>query len=42
MNVRLTEAARNQLRQWQQQRRDSDGYVKVTVLLLRDAYRSSS
>ena len=39
MNVRLTEAERTQLRQWQKQRRDNDGYVKVTVLLMLDAGR---
>ena len=39
MNVGLTEAERKQLRQWQKQRRDNDGYVKVTVLLMLDAGR---
>ena len=39
MNVRLTDSERNQLRQWQKQRRDNDGYVKVTVLLMLDAGR---
>ena len=39
MNVRLTDTERTQLRQWQKQRRDNDGYVKVTVLLLLDAGR---
>lgn len=39
MNVRLTDAERTQLRQWQKQRRDNDGYVKVTVLLMLDAGR---
>jgi len=37
MNVSLTAAERTQLRQWQKQRRDNDGYVKVTVVLLLDA-----
>ena len=40
MNVCLTDAERTQLRQWQEQRRDNDGYVKVTVLLMLDAGRS--
>ncbi|MGI4867122.1 MAG: IS630 family transposase [Janthinobacterium lividum] len=39
MNVRLTELERTQLRQWQKQRRDNEGYVKVTVLLMLDAGR---
>jgi transposase len=39
MNVRLTDLERTQLRQWQKQRRDNDGYVKVTVLLMLDAGR---
>ena len=39
MNVCLTDAERTQLRQWQKQRRDEDGYVKVTVLLMLDAGR---
>lgn len=37
MNVSLPTAERAQLRQWQKQRRDTDGYVKVTVVLLLDA-----
>jgi transposase len=37
MNVSLTPAERTQLRQWQKQRRDNEGYVKVTVVLLLDA-----
>ena len=40
MNVRLTDAERKQLRQWQKQRRDNEGYVKVTVVLLLDKDRS--
>ena len=40
MNVRLTDSERKQLRQWQKQRRDNDGYVKVTVVLLLDKDRS--
>ena len=40
MNVCLTGAERTQLRQWQKQRRDNDGYVTVTVLLRLDAGRS--
>jgi transposase len=40
MNVRLTAADRQQLRQLQKQRRDDDGYVKVTVVLMLDAGRS--
>ncbi len=39
MNVRLSEAERTQLRQWQTQRRDHEGYVKVTALLMLDAGR---
>lgn len=34
MQVALSEAERQQLRQLQKQRRDQDGYVEVTVLLL--------
>ena len=41
MNVRLTDSERNQLRQWQKQRRDNEGYVKVTVVLLLDKGRSA-
>ena len=37
MNVSLTVVERAQLRQWQKQRRDDDGYVKVTVVLMPDA-----
>ena len=37
MKVSLTAAERAQLRQWQKQRRDNDGYVKVTVVLMLDA-----
>jgi len=40
MNVQLTDSERTQLQQWQKQRRDNDGYVKVTVLLLLDKGRS--
>jgi len=40
MNVGLSDSERNQLRQWQKQRRDHDGYVKVTVVLLLDKGRS--
>ncbi|RZK98432.1 MAG: helix-turn-helix domain-containing protein [Hymenobacter sp.] len=39
MNVRLTDSERKQLRQWQKQRRDNEGYVKVTVLLMLDVGR---
>ena len=39
MNVELTEPERQQLRQLQKQRRDEDGYVKVTVILLLDKRR---
>jgi len=39
MNVRLTDSERAELRRWQKQRRDNDGYVKVTVLLMLDAGR---
>lgn len=42
MNVSLTPAERAQLQQWQKQRRDNDGYVKVTVVLLLDKGRSAS
>jgi transposase len=41
MNVGLTDSERKQLRQWQKQRRDNDGYVKVTVVLLLDKGRSA-
>jgi transposase len=41
MNVSLTPAERAQLQQWQKQRRDNDGYVKVTVMLLLDKGRSA-
>ena len=41
MNVSLTPAERAQLQQWQKQRRDNDGYVKVTVVLLLDKGRSA-
>lgn len=37
MKGNLTAAERAQLRQWQKQRRDDDGYVKVTVVLMLDA-----
>ncbi len=37
MNVSLTAAERQELRQLQKQRRDDDGYVKVTVVLMLDA-----
>lgn len=40
MNVALTAIERQQLRQLQKQRRDDDGYVKVTVVLMLDAGRS--
>ena len=40
MNVRLTDSERRQLQQWQKQRRDDVGYVKVTVVLLLDKGRS--
>lgn len=40
MQVRLTEGERQELRQLQKQRRDNDGYVKVTVVLLLDKGRS--
>lgn len=38
--MQLTNSERQQLRQWQKQRRDNEGYVKVTVLLMLDAGRS--
>ncbi|TDN37828.1 IS630 family transposase [Hymenobacter sp. UV11] len=41
MNISLTPAERAQLQQWQKQRRDNDGYVKVTVVLLLDKGRSA-
>src|SRR4028119_2230027 len=37
MNVALTDAEREHLRQLQTQRRDDAGYVKVTVVLMLDA-----
>ena len=37
MNVDLSDSERKQVRQWQKQRRDNEGYVKVTVVLLLDA-----
>ena len=37
MNLALTEPERKQLRQLQKQRRDEQGYVKVTVVLMLDA-----
>jgi transposase len=37
MNVALTDSERQHLRQLQKQRRDEDGYVKVTVVLMLDA-----
>jgi transposase len=40
MEVILTEAQRRQLRALQKQRRDQDGYVKVTVVLLLDKGRA--
>ena len=40
MSVQLTDSERRQLRQWQKQRRDNDGYVKVTVVLLLDKGRA--
>ena len=42
MNIVLTESERAQLRQLQKQRRDDEGYVKVTVLLMLDAGRSAA
>ena len=39
MNVELTVSERQHLRQLQKQRRDDDGYVKVTVILMLDAGR---
>lgn len=39
MNVSLTDAERTRLRQLQKQRRDEQGYVKVTVILLLDKGR---
>ena len=39
MYVELTEPERQQLRQLQKQRRDEDGYVTVTVILLLDKRR---
>jgi len=40
MHAALTDAQRQHLRQLQRQRRDDDGYVKVTVLLLFDKGRT--
>ena len=40
MNVALTDSERQALRQLQKQRRDEEGYVKITVLLLLDKCRS--
>ncbi|AWM32485.1 winged helix-turn-helix domain-containing protein [Hymenobacter nivis] len=40
MNVELPVSERQHLRQLQKQRRDDDGYVKVTVVLMLDAGRS--
>ena len=37
MKGHLTATERVQLRQWQKQRRDDDGYVKVTGVLMLDA-----
>ena len=37
MNVALTDSERQHLRQLQKQRRDEDGYVKVTGVLMLDA-----
>lgn len=42
MNVALTDAERQHLRQVQRQQRDDAGYVKVTVILLLDKGRSAS
>ncbi|AWM31455.1 IS630 family transposase [Hymenobacter nivis] len=39
MNVELTVSERQHLRQLQKQRRDDEGYVKVTVVLMLDAGR---
>jgi len=39
MKVVLTDSERAQLRQLQRQRRDGEGYVKVTVMLLLDKSR---
>ena len=39
MNLSLTDAERTRLRQLQKQRRDDEGYVKVTVILLLDKGR---
>jgi len=36
MKVDLTDAEREHLRQLQKQRRDDEGYVKVTVVLMLD------
>ena len=37
----LTDTERTRLRQLQKQRRDDEGYVKVTVVLMLDAGRST-
>lgn len=37
MNVNLTDAERRELRALQKQRRDDDGYIKVTVVLMLDS-----
>ncbi|MEJ7664374.1 MAG: hypothetical protein WKG07_35045 [Hymenobacter sp.] len=37
MQVHLTDGERRALRQLQKQRRDDDGYVKVTVVLMLDS-----
>ena len=42
MNVELTDTERQYLRQLQKQRRDDEGYVKVTVVLMLDAGRSAA
>lgn len=41
MTVALTDSDRQYLRQLQKQRRDEEGYVKVTVILLLDKGRSA-
>lgn len=41
MTVTLTDSDRQYLRQLQKQRRDEQGYVRVTVLLLLDKDRSA-
>jgi hypothetical protein len=37
MRLELTDAEHKHLRQLQKQRRDDEGYVKVTVVLMLDA-----